>query len=76
MALRARPARTAARSRTAVTGYTERLNLVLSARDYRRIKRLAFNRGTTMKALASEALAAYLDKQPAKLTEEPADAAE
>jgi hypothetical protein len=29
-----------------------------------------------MKALASEALAAYLDKQPAKLTEEPADATE
>jgi predicted DNA-binding ribbon-helix-helix protein len=64
MALKARAARTEARSKASISGDDKRLNITLSARDWRRLKKAAFKRDTTMKALVAEAVSLYLDGQP------------
>lgn len=67
MALKARAPRTEARSKTAISGDDKRLNVTLSARDWRRLKKAAFKRDTSMKAIVAEAVALYLDGQPAEV---------
>lgn len=64
MVLKARAARTEARSKAAMNGDDKRLNVTLSARDWRRLKKAAFKRDTSMKALVAEAVTLYLDGQP------------
>lgn len=67
MALKARAPRTETRSKTAISGDDKRLNVTLSARDWRRLKKAAFKRDTSMKALVAEAVALYLDGQPVEV---------
>lgn len=67
MALKARAARTEARSKTAISGDDKRLNVTLSARDWRRLKKAAFKRDASMKSLVAEAVSLYLDGQPQDL---------
>ena len=67
MALKARAPRTETRSKTAIAGDDKRLNVILSARDWRRLKKAAFKREMSMKAIVAEAVALYLDGQPQDL---------
>lgn len=64
MALKARAPRTETRSKAAISGDDKRLNVTLSARDWRRLKKAAFKRDTSMKTLVAEAVSLYLDGQP------------
>lgn len=69
MVLKARAARTETRSKAAMSGDDKRLNVTLSARDWRRLKKAAFKKETSMKALVAEAVSLYLDGQPAEVQE-------
>lgn len=60
--LKARPARTEGRSRAAVSSEDKRLNITLSANDYKRLKRRALDEDRSLKAVVAEAVSRYLDE--------------
>lgn len=62
MALKARAPRTSTQSRAAVGSSDKRVNVTLTAKDYKRVKRAAFKNDLTMKALLAEAISFYLDQ--------------
>ena len=63
MALKARAPRTNSASRAAVGSSDKRVNVTLTAKDYKRLKKAAFKNDLTMKGLIASALTFYLDHE-------------
>lgn len=62
MALKARAPRTSRQSRAAVGSSDKRVNVTLTAADYKRMRKAAFKHDMTMKAFVAEAITFYLDQ--------------